>query len=432
MKFPFASQIAAGTLAAVLAGLGLPAVAQSTTDTNAAGQVRASDRGQAIEGVAVLVNDEVISYSDVRNRTRMILLSFGGQPDDDTINEASRQAVEGLIEEKIQVQEFKKLAKDGNISDQEIDQRIGLLARQNNSTAEAFVAGLQARGVNPQTLRDQVRADIAWTALVRGRFGRQVRVSETRVKEMMDRLQASLDKPQYRIAEIFLYAPDSESRTNAMTRADTLRRQIQQGASFEQVAQQFSAAPSASAGGDMGWMSPGDMRPEIETAVTKATPPALLPPIETEGGVYLVALLGKREPVGPGQAVLDLKQVLATGADAQSKLETIRTQAATCPTVSTAVQGVAGVTVNDLPGLKVAEMADAFKAVLEPLKEGDVSPVVDMGDDKMLLYVCSKTIAGGGMPSESDIRDRLFDQEISMLADRYLRDLKRDATIIRR
>ena len=115
-----------------------------------------------------------------------------------------------------------------------------------------------------QTLRDQIKADIAWQNLVRGRFRTQVRMSDLRIDEMMARNKASLDKPQYRLAEIFLYAPDrrvAEQRQAAL--AATLQAQIEKGASFEMVAQQFSAAPSASAGGDLGWMSDADMRPEV-------------------------------------------------------------------------------------------------------------------------------------------------------------------------
>jgi len=114
---------------------------------------------------------------------------------------------------------------------------------------------------------------------------------------MLDRIKSSLDKPQYRLAEIFLYAPDQASRELAKARAATLIENVNQGADFQALAQQFSAAPSASAGGDLNWLSPGDMRPEIADAVLKAgEPPLVLAPIESDSGVYVIALTGKREP----------------------------------------------------------------------------------------------------------------------------------------
>jgi peptidyl-prolyl cis-trans isomerase SurA len=405
------------------------ASAQSTSATGAGD----ASRGQAIEGVAVLVNDDVISYTDVRNRAELILLSLGAaQPDDETLLEAQYRAVEGLIEEKIQVQEFAELVKDQQITDAEIDDELATLARQNGASPETFLADLQSRGVNVQTLRDQIRADIAWTAIVRGRFARQVRVSELRIDEMMRRLEASLDKPQYRLAEIFLYAPDAQSREAARNRAATLRRQIEQGAPFELVAQQFSASPSASAGGDLGWLTPADMRAETLAAAEVASPPGFLPLIETEGGVYLYALLGKREPASQSDARLNLRQVIARGERADQLLQTVRTAAQTCAQVPQAIEGLADVTSIDLNDVALSGMADAFKSALSPLKAGGVSDPLAVSGGKAVFFVCERASVGSEIPTREQIRSRLFDTEITMLADRYLRDLKREATIIRR
>ncbi|MDZ4761030.1 MAG: peptidylprolyl isomerase [Alphaproteobacteria bacterium] len=390
-------------------------------------------RGQAVEGVAVLVNDEVISYSDVRNRAQLILLSLGGgQPDEATLLEAQQRAIESLIEEKLQVQTFLELVEDGEIGDDEIDQEIAGIAQQNGVPAERFIADLQTRGVGAQTLREQVKADIAWNNIVRGRFARQVRVSELRVNEMLGRLTGSLGKPQYRLAEIFLYAPDVASRENAKARAETLQRQIEQGAPFEAVAQQFSAAPSASAGGDLGWLTPADMRAEVLAAVEGSSAPAFLPPIETEGGVYLYALLGKREPANPNEATLSLKQIVARGDDAAVLLAQAKGRTRTCADVAATVEAIDGLSAVDLNEVALSGMAENFRAALQPLEAGGSTDVIDISNGKAVLYVCDRASASSEMPTREQVRSRLFDTEITMLADRYLRDLKREATIIRR
>jgi len=393
-----------------------------------------ASRGQTIEGVIAIVNGQVISQSDVRNRMRWILLSFPGQPDQQILREAQQRAIDQLVDEKIQLQEFKKLVKDKKIEAVEIDQRIADLARQNKMTPEQFLGELNKAGINTQSLRDQMEADIAWTSIIRGRYARTIRVSDLRIDEMMDRIKASLDKPQYRVAEIFLYAPDQASRENAMTRADGLIKEINRGADFQQVAQQFSAAPSASTGGDMGWMSPGDMRPEIWNAVQAApAPPTLLPPIQSEGGVYIVALTGKREPSKPGAALLDLKQVVARGDGAAAKLQQIKTKAQTCAQVAAATNGVEGVTAVDLNDVAITQLAAAYRPALDALQAGQSSDVLELGDDgKMVFYVCERKTGRSDMPTRDDLHDRLFQTEIAMIADRYLRDLKREATIERR
>ncbi len=395
----------------------------------------AAPRGQVVDGVVATVNDQIISQSDVRNRMRMILLSFPGQPDEEVLREVQQRAIEGLIDEKVQLQEFAKLVKDEKISDTEIDEQIARLAQQNRMTPEQFTSSLAQAGVSVQSLREQQQAEIAWTALIRGRYGKQVRVSELRVDEMLERIKANLDKPQYHLMEIFLFAPDQESRANAKTRAETLIGEINRGAQFEEVARQFSAAPSASQGGDLAWMSPGDMRPEVWAAVQNApNPPTLLPPIESDGGVYIVALVGKREPAGPGSVIMDLVQVVARGDGASDKLTQIKAKTNDCGGVPGAIAGVGGVTSETMNDIPLEQVADAFRPALEKVEAGQSTDVIDLPENagKLVFYVCERASGTPGVPTRDDIYDRLFNAELAMVAERYLRDLKREATIDRR
>ena len=286
-------RIIAIALAVTAASAGF-ALAQQTPRPTAA-------RGQTIDGIVATVNDNVISQSDVRNRMRWMLLRFQEQPDEQIMTQIQQQAIEDLIDEKVQLNEFKKLVKGENIKPAEIDENINDLARQYKLTRPQFLAALTEAGVPERSIRDMEEAKIAWTSLIRGRYFKTVRVSELRIDDMLERIEFGLGKPQYRLFEIFLYAPDQASRTNARARAETLITNINQGADFATLAQQFSASPSAAAGGDLSWLSPGDMRsPEIEKAVLEAaTVPTLLPPIESDGGVYVIAVTGKREPSDP-------------------------------------------------------------------------------------------------------------------------------------
>lgn len=422
------------TLAATLAMSGPFAAAQEgdpapASETAPGGELSPSNRGQALEGVAVLVNDEVVSFSDVRNRARMILLGFGNQISEELVQQAEQQAVESLIEEKLKMQEFTELTEGDEISEEEINQQLAQLAQRNGLTPDAFIANFESAGINPDTIRAQIRADIAWAAIVRGRFARQIRVSELRVDSMLQRLENSQNESQYRIGEIFLYAPDTSSQDVAMNRAQTLKRQIEQGAPFDQVAQQFSAAPSASAGGELGWLTPGDIRPEIMAAVESATPPVLLPPITSENGVYLIALLGKREPVTGDEVSLNLRQAISQSGDADAKLQQLKTDVTACSGLQTAANSIGDVNIVDMGEIDPTQLTDPFKSAVESLQTGESTEIMDLGASKMVLFVCSRSTGGQALPTRDELRDRLFDTEISMLADRYLRDIRREATI---
>ncbi len=423
-------RILAIVLAASAASAGL-ALAQQTPAPQ-----QTAARGQTIDGIVATVNDAIISQSDVRNRMRWMLLRFQEQPDDQILAQIQQQAIEDMIDEKVQLQQFMKLTKEEKIEDAEVNESINDLARQYKMNREQFLSAIAQAGVPQQTIRDMEEAKIAWNALIRGRYYKQVRVSELRIDDMLKRIQDGLNKSQYRLFEIFLYAPDQASRANAKARAETLIGNINQGADFATLAQQFSAAPSAAAGGDLSWLSPGDMRsPEIEKAVTAvATVPTVLPPIESDGGVYVIAVTGKREPTDPNQSmILNLEQVIAQGEGATDKLLATKAKATDCSQITKAIDGVEGLTHTPMKDVGLQQIAPAYRTPLETLNVGQSTGILDMPDGaKMVFYVCEKRSGNADLPSREEIKDRLFNQELGLVAERYLRDLKREATIVRR
>jgi peptidyl-prolyl cis-trans isomerase SurA len=418
-------------LAASVAATSLVALAQQTQPAQPT-----SARGRTVDGVMASVNDQVISQSDVRNRMRWMLLRFPEPPEDEKILlEIQDQALESLIDEKVQLGEFRKLVKDQEISAPEIDESVADVARQYRMNPQQFAQALAEAGIPMQHIRDMEMSKIAWTALIRGRYFKTVRVSEGRIDDMLNRIKSSLDKPQYRIAEIFLYAPDQASRDLAKTRAETLIQNVNQGADFQALAQQFSAAPSASAGGDLNWLSPGDMRPEIADAVLKAgEPPLVLPPIESDSGVYVIALTGKREASDPSKAlILDMEQLITRGEGAVAKLDNVKATAKSCADISKSLEGVEGVTRTPMKDVGLTQIAPQYRTPLEGIGANQASSVIDLPDGgKMMFYVCSTRSGDADLPSRDEIKDRLFNQELALVAERYLRDLKRESTVVRR
>lgn len=419
-------------LAASVATTSLVALAQQTSQP----AQPAANRGRTVDGVMASVNDQVISQSDVRNRMRWMLLRFPEPPQDEKILlEIQDQALESLIDEKVQLGEFRKLVKDQEISGPEIDESIADVARQYRMNPQQFAQALAEAGIPMQHIRDMEQAKIAWTALIRGRYLKTVRVSELRIDDMLNRLKSSLDKPQYRLAEIFLYAPDQASRDLAKTRAETLIQNVNQGADFQALAQQFSAAPSASAGGDLNWLSPGDMRPEIADAVLKAgEPPLVLPPIESDSGVYVIALTGKREPSDPTKAIiLDMEQLITRGEGAVAKLDNVKANAKSCADIGKTLEGVEGVTRTPMKDVGLMQIAPQYRTPLEGVGANQTSSIIDLPDGgKMMFYVCGTKSGDADLPSREEIKDRLFNQELALVAERYLRDLKRESTVVRR
>src|SRR6185295_17175723 len=75
--------------------------------------------------------------------------------------------------------------------------------RQDPKALDAYLASI---GSSPASLKRQIRGELAWQAVLRRNVQPFVNISESEVREMMDRLKAAKGTEEYRIGEIFLAA----------------------------------------------------------------------------------------------------------------------------------------------------------------------------------------------------------------------------------
>ena len=101
---------------------------------------------------------------------------------------------------------------------------------------------------------------------------------------------------QTRARHILLRSSAQASVQDAGRRLLDLKRQIESGQRrFEDIARDVSEDGSASAGGDLGWVSPGGFVPEFEEAMNRLAPGAVSPPVVSRFGVHLIQVIERRE-----------------------------------------------------------------------------------------------------------------------------------------
>jgi peptidyl-prolyl cis-trans isomerase SurA len=202
------------------------------------------------------------------------------------------------------------------------------------------------------------------------------------------------------------------------------------------VARQFSASPTAASGGDAGWVSQGDVAPEVEAALEQMRPGQLSQPIPVKDGVYIIYLRDKRS--GATALVVNLKQAaIPLGADAtaaqvdaaRAKLEALRSTIKGCDNLESAAGKVQGVVAGDLGEAEIKDLAPDFRQAAESLQPGQVSEPIRTAAGLHLVAVCGKHAGGAEGLSHDEIEDRLVGQQLSMISRRYMRDLRNSATI---
>jgi len=392
-------------------------------------------------GVAAVVNDEIISTFDLGQRVRLLLVTTGVRPTSQNMPQIEQEALASLIDEHLEIQEIRKQEKEQKFSivasDDEVNEDLARIALGNNSTTDKLLQALSSAGVGPQTLKDQLRAQISWGHWIQGRYGgSRMRIGEDQVNEVLRQIQAQAAQPQYQIGEIFIDAARAGGEEAALNGATQLVAQLQQGAPFSAVARQFSAASTAANGGDAGWLTTTQLRAELRPVAEQLRPGQLSQPIPVENGVYIIYLRAKRS--GAGDEMVSLKQAAvslsgdapeASVAAAQQKLLMLKAKITSCDTMEAQAAKLDGVVAGDLGEANVKDLRPSFRDAADKLEVGQVSEPIRTEAGLHLIAVCGKRRSGATIPSRADIENRLEDDQLSLIQKRYLRDLKNSATI---
>jgi len=390
--------------------------------------------------VAATVNDEVISTYDLQQRMLLLIVTSGVQPTEQNAPQLQREALRGMIDERLQLQEIRRIQTKQKMkiepTDKEIDDELTDLARGNNIRLEQLAQQLANAGVSINTLRDQIRAQVAWRRYMGGRFGSSIRIGDEQIKASLARINAAAAKPQFLVSEIFLDAQRVGGAEVALSGAKQLLEQLQQGAPFPAVARQFSSGTSAQQGGDEGWLVSGDIAPPLQTALEGLTSGQLSQPIETPEGVYILLLRDRR--AGASSTMVNLKQALAPLAPgapvdqveaATARLEALAGKLKGCEDLEARAAKVGGLKAGETGEVDIKELAPTFGKAVAPLKPGQLTPVIQTSQGLHLVAVCTKRQGGVHEPSHAEIENRLYGEELSMLSKRFLRDLHNSATI---
>jgi peptidyl-prolyl cis-trans isomerase SurA len=213
---------------------------------------------------------------------------------------------------------------------------------------------------------------------------------------------------------------------------------VREGASFESLARQVSAAASAEQGGDLGWIRgsviPGDLRDTLE----RMRENEISDPIPSPVGYYIFWLRDRRlspADTSRGQAQVQLAQIVFP-VDGQAELETRRGEAAAlrerladCAAMIDTAAELNAPNSGDLGWLRVGDLPPAFRQAVSTLPIGQVSAPLEGPTGLHLLMVCDRREPEGAADDREQIAQYLERERVDRLARRYLRDLRKEAFV---
>ena len=103
-----------------------------------------------------------------------------------------------------------------------------------------------------------------------------------------------------------------------------------------------------------------------------------------------------------------------------------------CSSVESVAAGndnLRSVTLNDL---NVEDLGPEAKAMVTTTPIGEATDIFAQSGTLAVMYVCDRRDNVEAAPSRDQIEDRLYSEQLGMISERSLRNLRREATIIRR
>jgi peptidyl-prolyl cis-trans isomerase SurA len=392
---------------------------------------------QSTNRVAAVVNGDVVTLNEVQSRRRLLALSAGMTGG--TVGGANDQILRLLIDERLRTQEV--VRRRIPVTDQDIATAVGEIESRNGLPPGGLRENLRRANIDPRVLYDQIRAQIGWNRLLRGLLGNQANVSEAEVNEYLASARARTGQPEYLVSEIFIpvSAPGQQAEVQRFV-ADIISR-LRQGAPFPMVATQFSQAQSALLGGDMGWVQPGRLDPEVAAVVTQMPEGAVSNPIRVPGG-FVIAMLRQKRTAGRDMAtMLSLRQAffpfegqVNPAAPTQQQIHQVERaqqlseRARSCADIEAAAQG--GPRPAD-PGQVRQDTVTPpeLRELLGSLPIGRPSQPIVSPDGVIVLAVCSRETRNLAELTPEQARDRIVRDRVELISRQVLRDLQRRAQI---
>ena len=393
---------------------------------------------QSEQRIVAVVNDEVISARDLVERLQLVMVTSGIPDSQQARARLAPQVLRSLIEEALQTQEARRL--DLRVDDSEVQQALTNIAQRNRMTVDDMRQFFAQNGINFETLLDQVRAQIAWVKVVNRQIVPRVTVTVDQLEMAVDEARRNVGEPEYLLSEIVLPLDNPAQAQVVAEDAARLVQTLREGAGFESLARQVSAAASAEQGGDLGWIRGSAIPGELRNSLELLRDGDISDPIASPIGYHIFWLRDRRLSVANaaaagGQAEVQLAQVLLP-VDGQEQLEARRIEAAAlrddladCAAVVETAAEMGAPDSGQLGWLRLADLPPEFRQELATLPVGQVSAPLAGPAGIHLLMVCDRREAAGGAPEREQIAERLQRERVDRLARRYLRDLRKGAFV---
>jgi peptidyl-prolyl cis-trans isomerase SurA len=300
-------------------------------------QAAFAENAQVIDGIAAVVNNEPITYSQVRNlvapREKVLHTQFSGEELVKKVKEAREAALKDLIDRQLIIQSFKK--ENFQIPDHYVDRRVHEIIQENfGGDRNTFIKTLEAQNYTLGEFKKMEMERIIVQAMRSKNVKKQEVASPSKIeqyyKEHRDEFTA---KQEVKLRMIMI--PSHASDGNASSQkamAEEIMGKLAGGAEFDRMAQIYSEDSSRDLGGDWGWIERKTLAPPLERVAFSLPVGKVSNIVEFNNNYYILKVEEKRggstRSLAEVRDEIEKKLLQAEAQDLQEKwIQSLRTKA---------------------------------------------------------------------------------------------------------
>jgi peptidyl-prolyl cis-trans isomerase SurA len=256
---------------------------------------------QLVDGIAAIVNDEIVTVSEVREAMEVELEGLRQQQSGRALQNQAKdlyhRTLMNLVNLRLQLERARKL--NLQVQDEDVAYHIEALKKQNQISHEQLEQMLQRRGLTLQTYREQVREGLLVAKVVNAEVRSRLIVLDTELQEVYQQRQERYRVPgELTVSHIlFLVSPQAAPQEveRARQKAADVLQQLRAGGDFVALARKYSDGPSADQSGLLGTFRSGELLPGFEEAAAKLQPGEISDIVRTRVGFHIIRVESRKD-----------------------------------------------------------------------------------------------------------------------------------------
>lgn len=349
-----------------------------------------------------------------------------------------------IIEDLLLAAHAKRIAPVSVISDAQVDQALSGLASRNRLDPEQFLAQLEVQGVDTQIFLSALRQRLLVQEVIAQRMARGVAVTQSEIDEFINNRPELKSQAQktYRVSHLVVVLEDDPSKDEVNTlrrQADAIRRQLQEGISFAEVAAQYENVNASGEQGDLGWKKQEELPELFVTALSGMRAGDVSEVLESNNGFHILALTDLKSAGSAPQEyrVRHILKSVPPGTDERqvaAELNNLKLQILAGLDFAAIAQAqsddtASAVNGGDLGWIRLEQLDPGFVQGLLTLDIGQISNPVRSQFGLHLIQLMQLREAPGVASLEAQVQQRIFAEKLEEQMQDLLNELRQVALV---